>query len=208
VNGAVNYQLRLNDRGRVSHETRSRFSHRHTFPNLVPGRTYKVAVRALGNGIDYRRRGPWSDAEDIKLPLPTDTLVPPTKKPKDDDDDDDGGGGNNNGPCKKNSQPHTETRQADGCTQTRTCARWTRVSGKCDTNDSVDCRGSSWSSCPCKETCSSSSRTETKEEIKHDGPVCSLRSYTRTVTVTKCSCPDTTNTSRTDWIEIGRRDCA
>lgn len=128
--------------------------HSMRFSSLFGGVTYTIQVRALsryGQRFNGRysapviHREPYPPPTNTPLPtatsvpsdtpVPTDTPVPPTKKPKDK------GNGNGGGECKKSSQSRTETRTEGACTLTRTCTRWTRVSGKCDTNSSDDCTG-------------------------------------------------------------------
>ncbi len=61
VTGAISYVLQLNDLGEISSKRLAGSSDKHTFPNFRPGRNYEIRIRALGDSVRYKRRGPWSD---------------------------------------------------------------------------------------------------------------------------------------------------
>ena len=143
-------------------------------------------------------------------PIPPDTPVPPKRKPDPPDPTDEP----EDRECKKTIETRTENRSSEGCNQSRTCSRDKRVSGICDTNEGPWFCGD-WSPINCcvrKETCTSSVRSITEDRIKHDGPVCSIRTYEKVVRKHSCttSCRGPSRSweeTVQDWTEIRRRGC-
>lgn len=160
-------------------------------PGLQLGSTYQIFVLARGDGVNYVDSG---TSNPIEITVhPTATPIPPTAtatspppqeadppaRSRSDDDDDDR---RDSGECKKSGSSYSESRQADGCTQTRTCTRWKRVSGQCRNNDGVDCGG--WSSCPkpkpCRRENEQSSRRTSRSTVQIDGATyCHSTTYIR-----------------------------
>ena len=76
VNGAKDYVVRLHNGTRASFTRLDGSILTYSFDKAIPGRTYKIRVRAGGDGVHYTRRGPWSDNVEAKYtPPPTATPI-------------------------------------------------------------------------------------------------------------------------------------
>ncbi len=77
VNGAKEYFIRLHNGKRASTYRQDGNILTFSFAKALPGVTYKISVRAAGDGIHYKRRGMWSEppAEFKYNPPPTATPI-------------------------------------------------------------------------------------------------------------------------------------
>ncbi len=155
-------------------------------------------------------------------PVPTATNVPPKPKPKDDDDeddeDDDDEDDDDDRECKKRQETRTESRDSEGCTQTRSSTRSVRTSGVCDTNESPWSPWSDWSPSGCpvkpteppKETCSWSSGEWSVTQTRPQGHYCTVYIYERKLRQWTCrkggQITKQENRITSDWKQIGARN--
>ncbi len=167
-----------------------------SFPRITPTFTPTNTPTATDTPVPTNSPVPTVTPVPTDTPVPTATNVPPKPKPKDDDDDDDGDDGDDDDDdreCKKRRETRKESRDSEGCTQTRSSWRSVRTSGICDTNESPWSDWSSWSpNCPKptpepKPVCNSSSETQRRIRYEIVGRDCWEIEESRKVVKTTCS---------------------